>query len=270
MGTSITALAQADAASPETQTDSATMTTQLFAAGSLKVALTEVANAWSADTGETVTGEFAPSGLLRERIEAGEPAQLFASANMRHPETLRKAGYSESVVLFARNQLCALTAPGFSVSSEELLSTLLDDNVRVGTSTPGADPSGDYAFALFAKAEALQPGARQALESKSLQLTGGPDSQTPPEGRNNYAWVMDTDQADVFLTYCTNAVLAQKEVPDLGNVSIPEALAVGADYGLTVLKDAPASASQLALYILSPAGQSILAEYGFSTVTLPH
>ena len=263
------ALAQENAASPDSTSEPATMTTQLHAAGSLKVALTDVIESWSALSGNRVSAEFAPSGLLRERIEAGEPAQVFASANMRHPETLRKAGYSESVVMFARNQLCALTAPGLAIQSDQLLPALLDDKYRVGTSTPGADPSGDYAFALFAKAEQLQAGAQQRLESRSLQLTGGPDSKPAPEGRNTYAWVMDSDQADIFLTYCTNAVLARKEVPELGIVAIPDALAVGADYGLTVLEDAPQSASQLALYILSPAGQSILAEYGFSTVTLP-
>ena len=73
------------------------------------------------------------------------------------------------------------------------------------------------------------------------------------------------DQADVFLTYCTNAVLARKEVPGLQIVPIPEALSVGADYGLIVLNDAPAGAQALADYILSPEGQAVLADYGFDT-----
>jgi ABC-type molybdate transport system substrate-binding protein len=47
----------------------------------------------------------------------------------------------------------------------------LRSDVRVGTSTPVADPSGDYAFALFRRAEELAPGARAKLESKALQLT---------------------------------------------------------------------------------------------------
>ena len=41
-------------------------------------------------------------------------------------------------------------------------------------------------------------------------------------------------QADVFLTYCTNAVASQKEVPRLKVVQVPAALQVGAAYGLTV------------------------------------
>ena len=99
--------------------------------------------------------------------------------------------------------------------------------------------------------------------------TGGPDSAKPPEGRNLYGWVMGERRADVFLTYCTNAVLARKEVPALQVVSIPDALAVGADYGLIVRKDAPAEAGRLALFILSPAGQAILADYGFVATAVP-
>ena len=140
---------------------------------------------------------------------------------------------------------------------------MLDPAVRVGTSTPKADPSGDYAFALFAKAEAFKPGARAALEGKALQLTGGPASEKAPAGRNQYAWVMENGKADVFLTYCTNAVLARKDLPALQIVQIAPELNVSAEYGMIVLKDAPASATKLAQFILGEEGQAILVKHGF-------
>lgn len=238
----------------------------LYAAGSLKAALTDVAKAFDQKSGgqQSVKTTFGPSGLLRERIEKGEPAHVFASANMAHPKKLAEAGkVSGSVKMFARNQLCALVKAGLTVTSENLLDTMLDDKVRVGTSTPKADPSGDYAFALFAKAEPLKAGAQAKLESKALKLTGGPDSAKPPEGRHLYAWVMSENKADLFLTYCTNAVLAKKDTPSLVIVNIPDALAVGADYGLAVMASAPAEADALAEFILGPDAQAILAEYGF-------
>jgi molybdate transport system substrate-binding protein len=80
---------------------------------------------------------------------------------------------------------------------------------------------------------------------------------------------MDEDRADVFLTYCTNAVLARKEVPELQIVSLPDELTVGADYGLIVRKDAPAEAWRLALFILVPEGEGILADYGFASGAPP-
>lgn len=138
----------------------------------------------------------------------------------------------------------------------------------LGTSTPRADPSGGYAFALFAKAEARKAGARAALEGKALQLTGGPASEKAPAGKNQYAWVMSSGKADVFLTYCTNAILAQKEVASLQIVQIPPELNVAADYGMIVLKDAPMPATLLAHFILGQEGQSILVKHGFGPATV--
>jgi ABC-type molybdate transport system substrate-binding protein len=242
---------------------------KLSAAGSLKAALTDVAKAYEQAYGTPVEAEFAASGLLRERIEGGAPVDVFASANMAHPAALAAAGWGGPVALFARNQLCALAQPEVEVSPATLLDVMLDPEVRLGTSTPKADPSGDYAGRVFEQAKALRPGSFATLDAKALKLTGGPDSEKAPEGRNTYSWVMEQDQADLFLTYCTNAVLAQKEVPELQIVSLPAELAVGADYGLIVRKDAPDAAWRLALFILAPDGQNILADYGFTSGALP-
>ena len=73
---------------------------------------------------------------------------------------------------------------------------------------------------------------------------------------------MDSGKADLFLTYCTNAAVAAQEVAGLKVVNLPPTLEVGADYGLIVLEDR-AEARDLAEFILSPRGQSILARHGF-------
>ena len=240
----------------------------LYAAGSLKAALGQVVTSYEKTYGETVTTKFGPSGLLRKAIEGGENPDVFASANMAHPEKLASDGWGSPVVLFARNQLCTLAQSDVKVTTDNLLRTLLDPNIRVGTSTPKADPSGDYAWELFKKAGKLKEGSFEILSEKALQLTGGPESAKAPEGRNQYGWVMEEKKADVFLTYCTNAVLAKKEVESLQIVRIPEDLAVGADYGLLVRKSAPENAWRLAMYILSPKGQKILREYGFEATAI--
>lgn len=235
----------------------------LYAAGSLKAALGDVSRDFEKMTGHTVANTFAPSGLLRQRIEKGEPAQVFASANMKHPETLFKAGKAGPVTMFARNKLCAIAQDAVKVDTATLLDVLLDPKIGVGTSTPKADPSGDYAWKLFKKAGAVKPGAFETLDKKAMKLTGGPTSEKAPKGRNQYGWVMETKKPDVFLTYCTNAVLAQKEVPSLKIVQVPENLSVGANYGLTVIKGASGVAEELAAYILSDKAQNVLRAYGF-------
>jgi len=241
----------------------------LFAAGSLKAALGDVAKAYSAAYSTGVDTRFGPSGLLRQAIEEGERPEVFASANMAHPERLQAAGWGSPVALFARNQLCGLAQPGLDVTGASLLDVLLDPEVRVGTSTPKADPSGDYAWQLFERAEALRSGAFATLDAKALKLTGGADSASPPAGRNPYAWVMDESRADIFLTYCTNAVLAQREIPALQIAKIPPELAVGADYGVIVRDGAGIDGWRLAMFILSPQGQNILAGYGFEAAAVP-
>ena len=122
------------------------------------------------------------------------------------------------------------------------------------------------AVALFARADAVKPGARAALEAKALALTGGPTSPPPPNEGSVYGLLVAQGQADLFLTYCTNAVAAQKEYPRLHVVTVPAAFSVGADYGLTVLNGAPPAAANFARFVLSSDGQRILAAHGF---TLP-
>jgi len=235
----------------------------LYAAGSLKAALGEVARDFEKTTGHKVVTNFAPSGLLRQRIEKGEPAQVFASANMKHPTKLHRDGRAGPVIMFARNKLCAIAQPEVAVDTGSLLEVLLDPNTRIGTSTPKADPSGDYAWALFRKADKVKPGAFKMLDAKAMKLTGGRDTAKAPKGRNQYGWIMEGRKADLFLTYCTNAALAKKEVPDLKIVAVPEALSVGAKYGITLLKGAPMAAEKLKIHILSANGQRVLARYGF-------
>lgn len=239
----------------------------LIAAGSLQVALGEVATACEAADGISVTATFGPSGLMRRQIEAGDPWHVFASADMTHPTALMRLGLAGPVALFARNTLCAIARTDLDVATATLLDTMLDPAVRVGTATPEADPSGDYAVALFDRAEAQVAGAAARLKAKSLPLTGGPASEPPPAGRDPYAWMMTERKADLFLTYRTNAILAQREVPGLRIVPVPAELAVDADYGLTVRKGAPAAADRFAQFILSSDGQRILAGHGFATPT---
>jgi ABC-type molybdate transport system substrate-binding protein len=242
---------------------------RLYAAGSLRTALTEIGEAFTRDHNIRVAGTLGASGLLRERIEKGEPAEVFAPADTDHPTTLMRAGKSGPYVVFTRNRLCGLARAHVTVTSATLLDRILDPAVKLGTSTPKADPSGDYAWALFEKAEKVRAGSFARLDAKALKLTGGPTSPQPTPGRSLYAMMMSEKHADIFLAYCTAAQEAKKEVPSLQIVDIPEALAVGADYGLTIVTGARPEAARLAMYILSPSGQAILGNYGFSPVALP-
>ncbi|MBL8522350.1 MAG: molybdate ABC transporter substrate-binding protein [Betaproteobacteria bacterium] len=240
---------------------------RVHAAGSLRAVLTELSVSYRAKTGTDVQLVFGASGLLKDRIEKGEATDVFASANTEHPEALAKAGLAAAVRVFTRNELCALAAPKVPASGDSLLKLMLDPAIKLGTSTPKADPSGDYAFQVFDKVEALQgkPTA-DTLRAKALQLTGGPNSPPPPPNRNVYAELVTGGQADIFLTYCTNAVIALKEQPTLKKVALPANLSVGADYGMTVMKKSGESAAAFAAFLLSPEAQAVFAKHGFGAI----
>jgi len=124
--------------------------------------------------------------------------------------------------------------------------------------------AGDYAWQLFAKADTVQPGGGRALEAKALKLTGAPGAPPAPEGQNVYGWHVLEDRADVFLAYCTAGREAVAASPGISVVELPPELAVGADYGLTVLHGANTQAAlAFVLYILSADGQAFLTRYGF-------
>ena len=241
----------------------------VFAAGSLRGPLTEAAKAFEASAGGLpVALTFGASGLLLDRIKTGADAQVFASANMAHPQALSAAGSFGPTQVFTRNALCALVRPGLAVDSTNLVATLLRPDVKLGTSTPKADPSGDYAFEMFQRVDnaGAPAGSGAALAAKALQLTGGPTSPPPPADRNVYGVLVASGQADVFITYCTNAVVARREQPQLQVVDIAPAINVAADYGLAVRKDASPAAQAFAAYLLSPSGQAILRKAGFGAL----
>jgi len=237
---------------------------RVFAAGSLKAPLTEVARLYTAQTHLPIAFEFGASGLLRERLAKGERADVFASANMEHPRSLESSGLAGEVRLFARNRLCALAPAKSGLTTANLLDRLLDPAVKVGTSTPKADPSGDYAWQVFERAESARPGAFRKLSEKALQLTGGPASPPPPRDRSVYAELVTSGKADVFLTYCTNARAAASEDPALAVVALPESLAVGADYGIVVMRNASAQGAAFADFVLGPQGRDVLSAAGFA------
>src|SRR5580698_9941702 len=165
-------------------------TVRLHAAGSLRAAMTDIAKAFSEAYGVTVTPTFGGSGLLKDRLEKGEPGDVFTSADMGNPQALTQAGKSGPTVLFAHNHLCAIVRPGLHVTPATLLATLVDPKIKLGTSTPVSDPAGDYAWIIFKKADAVRPGSRAILEAKAVKIGNVPGSLAVPQGvSNGVAWL---------------------------------------------------------------------------------
>jgi molybdenum ABC transporter molybdate-binding protein len=238
---------------------------RVLAAGSLRDAIGEIGDRYKQATGTAVAADFSSSGLLRERIETGEKTDLFASADMGNPLKLLADGRAIRVDMFTRNTLCAFAAPRVGLTDANFIDRLLDPAVKLGTSTPKNDPSGDFTWLMFHKVDTIHPGAYAMLDRKAQKIVGrrGPVSGDPVTDG------FKSGTLDVMIGYCSGRERLVKTVPDVEAVAVPQQITAGPEYGLAILKDADLRAEDLALYMLSPEAQQIFANHGFTPVGLP-
>lgn len=239
---------------------------QIYCAGSLREVINEIGSRFQAEFGPEVKVTAGPSGLLRERIETGDRPDVFASANMEHPRKLGGSGLAGPTVVFARNQLCVISRAKYGVTEENLLDKLLDPALRLGTSTPVLDPGGDYAWAMFRRADEIKPGSFERLTAKAQQF--GRSSAFPPvkPGVLSLIEAFENDKVDMYVAYRTTARPLLGRVAGLAMTELPKALLVDAFFGLTLIKGSCSEAGHIVLYILAPEGQKMLADYGFIPV----
>jgi molybdate transport system substrate-binding protein len=236
-------------------------TVQIFAAGSLRAVLTALAAEAGPALGVELQPSFGGSGAMRERIEKGESPDLLMSADLGSPRRLEAQGRTVvPVIAFARNRMCIVSRRGAGVTAANLIDRMLADGVRLKTSTPIADPSGDYAWSIFKKIEALRPGAQAILEGKAqaaMNLVATPATPTQSAAAALFA----SHAIDMSITYCSGSGALVQELPELTSLVIPPALDPHPVYGVAVLSARP-QALRLALFLLSEKGQAIIAQAG--------
>lgn len=110
----------------------ANTTLTLLAAGSLRSAFLPLVAHFRQHTGLAVDAQFGPAGLLRERIEAGAPCAVFASANAAHPQALLQAGLAQECQGFASNQLMLTARRSPDNDGLDWLALLSTPRLRVG------------------------------------------------------------------------------------------------------------------------------------------
>jgi len=249
-----------------------TTTITVYAAGSLRESMTAMADAYLAERSSSRTSAsggqpvfkflFGPSGKLRERIAAGEALDIFASASPNHTDRLLKEGKLRSSNVFASNAMCVAARPGVKVSTETVIDMLLSPDLILGVSTPGADPAGDYTWEMFKKIDNERPGAFSALERKAKKLVGAEINQA--DTVSPYAKLLTEKQADVFVTYCTNAASAQKINPYITMAKVPASIDVSSAYAIGLSTAASDAAREFLRYVLSQRAQKVMAGFGFS------
>jgi len=241
-------------------------TLKVMAAGSLRAAVTDILHRFPLQSDTVDPPEFGASGLMRQKIESGAAVDVFASADMEQPRRLAAGHPERLVILFARNSLCALARSNLGINQDNLLDRLLDPTVQIATSTPGSDPLGTYSWEVFARADAIKPGARATLEAKAKKLVGGGE-KTPPlvPGKGTVEGIFLSNQADVMLIYCSAVPALQSEMPSLTSIKLPAALTVEPADGMVILDSKPV-ALRFVAFVMSEEGQATLRNHGFEPV----
>jgi len=240
----------------------------VYGAGSLREAIGQIAASFGQANGITVRTEFGPSGRMRERIEKGEHVDLFTSADVGHARKLVGDGRASVMAVFARNTVCLLSPAKFGATTVTMMDKLLAPGARVGISPPKVDPLGDYTMQLFDMMDAVRPGSGAAMRARAVIMDTPPGAPQPRTGDNDADAILD-GRIDAAIVYCSGRARYAKLLPDATLLQFPSELRVGPEYGLAVLKNAHPAAALLALTILSPEGQKVMAEKGFVPVTLP-
>jgi molybdenum ABC transporter molybdate-binding protein len=244
----------------------AAVSVEIFSAGSLRGVVSELARKAAADYGIVVKPTFGGSGSLRERIERGASADLFMSADVDSPRKLALEHRTVvPVIPFARNRMCIISRRAAGVTAANLMDRMLSKSIRLKTATPVADPAGDYAWAIFDRVDALHPGSGAALKAKAQSAMSITATATAP-GQSAAAALFASKRIDMSIIYCSGAAALESEEPELTSLVVPPQLDPHPLYGVAVLSDKP-QAQKLALFLLSEAGQAIIAEQGLVPLT---
>ena len=211
--------------------------------------------------------EFGPSGLLREKIEMGARCDIFLSATISHTKALGDIGILKAYTTLALNQMVLVHSKADQLTQETALDAIIAPEYALGMSTTGLDPAGDYAFEILARVSHVTGMDLSALEKRTRVITGGRETPNAPPGRNQYGWIMETQDVDLLLTYYSNALAAINDNPNLTLTSLPQSVAITGVYGAGLTHSARLESERFYHWLGNLDAQRILEEGGFGVAT---
>ena len=220
-------------------------TVTVFAASSLTEAFTEIGTSFEqANPDVTVRFSFGGSGELATQIDQGAPADVFASADVSNMARLVAAGHASGTpVVVARNSMEIIVEAG----NPKSIATVADL------------ASSDLVVVLCATTAPCGKAAASVLEVAGVSVT-------PKSIENSVKAVVakvTTGEADAGIVFVTDVLAAGSKAT---GITIPAAQNVVTDYPMAVMSEATntSGAKAFIAFAASPAGQAILARYGFA------
>jgi molybdate transport system substrate-binding protein len=220
-----------------------TGTITVFAAASLMGTFTQIGKQFeAAHPGDTVKFSFGGSSTLATQITGGAPADVFASAAPANMDTVVTAGDASSPEDFAKNT-AEVAVPPANPGQVTSVNDLAKSSVKVALCQPKV-PCGVVAAEVFknagitVKPVTLQPDVKSVLTQVEL------------------------GNVDAGMVYVTDVKAAGTKVK---GVAIPAGDNASTLYPIATISSSThqAEAAAFVSYVLSPAGQQVLAAAGF-------
>jgi molybdate transport system substrate-binding protein len=226
----------------------------IYAASSLTAGFKDLAAAYKAATGTSVTLSFGASSALETQIEQGAPADVLASADMTSPAKLVTAGLAAgSPVNFAGNVL-TIIVPATGTPVVATPADLAKSGVKV-IAAGDAVPITKYATRLIANL------AKQPNYPPNFVAAVTANIASKEDNVKGIVSKIELGEGDAGIVYVTDATASTK----VKTVDVPTAANVPATYAAVAVKASKnGTAAQAFLTWLTGAdAQTILAKYGF-------
>ncbi|MCG7573351.1 molybdate ABC transporter substrate-binding protein [Phaeobacter sp. CNT1-3] len=228
-------------------------TVTVFAAASLRDALSEVGDAWQRDTGHSIRYSFAGSSALARQVETGAPADLVILANAAWMDHLdaRGAVEGDSRLPLLSNRLVLIAPAGTGP---------YDPALGVGDTIRHRMADGRMAMALV---DAVPAGiyGKAALQSLGIWDTVAPQVAQTDNVRAALALVA-LGEAPLGIVYASD-LLAEPRVQALHTFAPENHPAILYPAALVTGHDNPAAAALLD-YLNSPIAKEIFLRHGFA------
>src|SRR6516162_1492932 len=224
---------------PSTSSSSSGGTITVFAAASLMETFTQIGKQFeAAHKGDTVKFSFGPSSGPATEITGGAPADVFASASPATMDVVVKAGDAASPQNFAKNVM-EVAVPPNNPANVTSVTDLAKKSVKVALCQPQV-PCGEVAAEVFKNAN---------ITVKPVTLEADVDSVVTQ---------VETGNVDAGMVYVTNVLSAGSK---LKGITIPANVNASTLYPIATIKSSKHAsiAKEFVDYVLSPAGQQVLA-----------
>lgn len=226
-------------------------TISVAAAVSMKDALTKVAGAYKAETGDEVEFSFGSSGQLAQQIQSGAPVDLFISAANKQVDDLIKANavLPETRGVVAGNALVAIVPADASIKPASTKELENPGIAKIAIGEPKSVPAGQYA-------EQALKGANVFEKLKEKLVLG-----------TNVRQVLDyveRGEVNVGLVYATDAKISGEKVRVAFIVGESEHSPIVYPAVVVTASKKPEAAKKFMAYLLAEKAQAELRSFGFT------